>query len=443
MISNPLLLGEVAKNVDMVDKVFWGVTWVCVAALVGVTVAMLYFLVRYRRREDEIGADIHGSTALEITWTVIPTIIVMIWFWFGWKGFEDLRVEPDGALEIQVVGGQWNWNYTYKAIEKDSKGVEKNVKWEVADVTQPIIPGNVSSSSKGWIESDHLKNIAPPKGYVDPFAKTRVEAARTVVFTNGPNRGEERLISGYDPKTGKISWEADLPKPCSNGDRFEVKGRLIRSVLYAPINTPVILRLNSVDVLHSYFIPAYRTKEDAVPGLKTRLFFEAKKVGVYEVLCAEYCGAPPEPDAVAGQWLGHHNMKSTVQIVSKEAYAKWVAHKGSLPMGTILEQETASLNMGHPGFTVLEKNQCLSCHRVDGSEEYAPSFLGMFGETQTVISAGQKREIEVDAEYIRKSIEDPSADIVEEYEGRRTKMLPLKISEEELAMVVRYLKGLK
>ena len=119
MISNPLLLGEVAKNVDMVDKVFWGVTWVCVAALVGVTVAMLYFLVRYRRREDEIGADIHGSTALEITWTVIPTIIVMIWFWFGWKGFEDLRVEPDGALEIQVVGGQWNWNYTYKAIEKD------------------------------------------------------------------------------------------------------------------------------------------------------------------------------------------------------------------------------------------------------------------------------------------------------------------------------------
>ncbi|MDP6958507.1 MAG: cytochrome c oxidase subunit II [Planctomycetota bacterium] len=489
MISNLLLLGEVAKNVDMVDNVFWGVTWVCIFSLVGITVAMLYFMGRYRRRGDEIGADIHGSTALEITWTVIPTIIVMIMFWYGWKGFEDLRAQPKGALQIHVVGGQWNWNYTYKAMEKDSKGDKKEVMWKVSDSSQEIASGYVGSATlKGIVSIDlrvsrfksempekewgnllplrmtkeewaalnkedqekargkeqkRIINLTPPKGYVNAFTKTRVESARTVVFTTGPNRGQERLITSYDRKTGSLSWEEDLPKPCSNGDSFEVKGRLIRSVLYAPINTPVILKIGSVDVLHSYYIPAFRTKEDAVPGLDTRLFFEAKEVGVYEVLCAEYCGAPPEPDAVVGQWLGHHNMKSTVQIVSKEAYAKWEAHKGALPMATILEEETASLNMGHPGFAVLEKNQCLSCHRVDGSEEYAPSFLGMFGKTQTVISAGEKREVEVDADYIRKSIEDPSADIVEEYEGRRTKMLPLEISEEELAMVVRYLKGLK
>ena len=111
MISNLLLLGEVAKNVDMVDEVFLCVTAVCVICLVGITAAMLYFMARYRRRWNEIGADIHGSTALEITWTVIPTIIVMIMFWYGWKGYDDLRVEPKGALEIQVVAGQWNWNY--------------------------------------------------------------------------------------------------------------------------------------------------------------------------------------------------------------------------------------------------------------------------------------------------------------------------------------------
>jgi heme/copper-type cytochrome/quinol oxidase subunit 2 len=487
MIFNALMLGEVAQNVEMVDRVFWVITWVCIVTLVGVTGTMLYFMVRYRRRGDEIGADIHGSTSLEIAWTVIPTIIVMIMFWYGWKGFEDLRAQPEGALEIQVVGGQWNWNYTYE-------GIKKGVKWEVADVTQSVLVGYVTTSTRegvvsmdlkvsrfesemteaAWknlvpslvkkeewealskdkdkqgklrtIEQKRILDLTPPKGQRSALLPTAVESdgPRWVVFRDGPNRGQKRAITSFDRKTGSIGWEKPLEEPCSEGDRFEIKGRLIRSILYVPVDRNVILRLNSVDVLHSYYIPEFRTKEDAVPGLNTFLSFHATETGMRGVWCAEYCGAAPEPDPVADQWLGHHNMLSTVWVVSEADYDQWVAHKGELPMETIVNNSDASSRYrGDPGLAVLQKNQCLTCHTLDSSEEYAPSFVGMFGAKSTVITNGKKREVEIDADYIRRSIEDPDADIVEEFEGRRMKMFPTKISDEELSQIVLYLKGLK
>ncbi|HXG11831.1 MAG TPA: cytochrome c oxidase subunit II [Gemmataceae bacterium] len=153
--------------------------------------------------------------------------------------------------------------------------------------------------------------------------------------------------------------------------------------LHVPVGRRVKLTLTSEDVIHSFFVPAFRTKIDAVPGRYVQTWFEATKTGRFHLFCAEYCGTY------------HSGMIGSVHVLEEEEYHAWLDRRAE----------------GSPaleGRKLFLKLQCVSCHTGD-AQGRAPSLEGLFGRT-VVLQDG--RRVTADASYIRRSILRPQADVV-------------------------------
>lgn len=197
---------------------------------------------------------------------------------------------------------------------------------------------------------------------------------------------------------------------------FEYPNGKTSDTLVVPIDKAVTLDLVSRDVLHSLYVPAFRIKEDVVPGIENKMWFIGQELGDYNILCAEYCGDR------------HSYMLSKVVVVPESDYTKWVNDKTS---------------SDHPGLQVLKKNACISCHSIDGSKIIGPSFKGLWGLTETVVTNGTEREITVDENYIRTSLDDPNADLVKGYSPGLMISYKDLVSDDDLKLIVEYLKTLK
>lgn len=234
-----------------VDSAMWAIVLIDLVLLVGITAAMLYFVVRYRRSRSATTKQVEGHMLLEVTWTVIPTVLVIGMFFIGYKGFALMRSPPRDAMEVSVLGQQWFWTFTY-------------------------------------------------------------------------------------PDTGVTSPE-----------------------MYVPVNTPVKVRINAAltDVLHSFYIPAFRIKEDAVPGQETFLWFQAEERGTYNIFCAEFCGKD------------HSRMLSKLHVVSKDAFNKWMADQAAerfrpVDIVAALDPKSAELK-GYDGRQLFGR-YCAACHGPGG-----------------------------------------------------------------------------
>ncbi len=192
--------------VNSTDTTFFFIVAVSVFFLVLITVSMIYFVIRYSRKRNPKAKNIHGNIPLEITWTVIPTILVLIMFWMGWAGYKQLAHAPEDAMNIDVTAQMWRWTFKY--------------------------PNGTSSDT-----------------------------------------------------------------------------------LYVPINKPVKVLLHSRDVNHSFFIPAFRVKKDVIPNRNNSAWFQADKLGTYDIFCAEYCG------------LNHSHMLSKVVVMPQDSFNTWLANQ--------------------------------------------------------------------------------------------------------------------
>ncbi len=275
--------------------------------LLGITVVTVYFVIKYRRsKHPEPTSQVHGSFLLETIWTVLPTLIVLTMFWYGWVNYVGLRDIPPGAMEIKATARMWSWQFEY------------------------------------------------PDG-----------------------RRESRL--------------------------------------YVPVNKPIKVDLHSTDVLHNFFVPAFRIKRDAVPGMDNYLWFEATEPGTYDVFCAEYCG------------LGHADMITTIEALSEEDYAEW--SKKLEPSGD------------PRGLVVLEEQGCLGCHSTDGSDGIAPSFFELAGQPRTLEKDGQTIEITIDEDYLKRAIRNPEVEIVKGYDPMMPAYDEETINNDDVQAVVDYLLG--
>lgn len=204
--------GPVAE--DQKRWFLWAV-WPALAIMIGVFAAIVYILVRFRRKEgDPLPAQVHGNTAIEITWTVLPAVLLMFFVPVVIIGIVDFADIPDDAIEVDVNAQQWNWQFTYRDANGD-----------------------------------------PVEG---PF---------------GGEMGE----------------------------------------LHIPVGENIALRLHTVDVIHSFWVPKLAGKLDVIPGRTNSMWLRADETGTFSGQCAEFCGT------------GHANMRLVVIAETREEYDRYLS----------------------------------------------------------------------------------------------------------------------
>jgi len=293
-----------------VDRTFMLILAIAIFFTVGITVFMVWTVIKYNRKKNRPAKQFTGSVSLEIIWTVIPLILVLVIFVYGWKGYAPMRKVPADAMEVTAIGRMWEWSFDY---------------------------GN-----------------------------------------------------------GKLS-----------------------KTLVIPENKAVKLNLHSVDVNHGLFIPAFRVKEDVVPGYQNYLWFIPKFKGEYDVLCSDYCG------------LQHSGMNTKAIVVSDVDYTRWI---DSLPVtGLVPDAE---------GLTLLKNTGCIACHSLDGAKLVGPTFKGLYGSKHAVIEDGKELNVEVTDAYIATSITEPNKDVVKGYNKGLMQSYRDKLTDDQIKQIIDYLKTL-
>jgi cytochrome c oxidase subunit II len=205
-------------------------------------------------------------------------------------------------------------------------------------------------------------------------------------------------------------WEFEYP----NGMRENGK-------LVLPVNRPVKVIISSDDVLHSFYIPEFRIKKDAVPGMYTSIPFLPTVVGDAHVFCAEYCGT------------SHSAMLASVKVMPQAEWDDYMKKGPPPPPGC--PQGTASACWGEQLFT---QNACPTCHSRDGSKSPGPTFKGVFGRHEQMMT---NDFVDIDENYIKESIRKPQAKIVM---GYNTVVMPtFTLSDNQVDSLIAYLKTIK
>jgi cytochrome c oxidase subunit II len=197
-----------------------------------------------------------------------------------------------------------------------------------------------------------------------------------------------------------------------------MEGRREIDELHIPVGKPVKLTMTSEDVIHSFFVPAFRTKQDAVPGRYTTTWFEATKAGTYHLFCAEYCGT------------SHSGMIGRVIAMEPAEFQAWLQTGEG---GTAPPASPAAA-----GEALFQAQGCGSCHAA-GAEQRGPQLAGLFGTTVHFEGGGTTV---ADENYLRESILDPQAHLVAGYQAIMPTYQGL-LSEENLMQLIAYLKTLK
>jgi len=293
------------------DSVYFFILYVCTFFFVLIVSLMVLFMVKYRHRPgvEAVKTSTHNLT-LELSWSVIPTLLTIVMFWIGFTGYIDMRTPPSSSYEINVIAKKWSWAFQYP---------------------------------NGWIESE----------------------------------------------------------------------------LHIPKGENVTLTMASDDVIHSLWVPAFRTKMDVVPGRYTQEWFKATRAGEYPLMCAEYCGQK------------HSNMISKVVVhETRGDFDKWLQnasdiHKNKSPV--------------EAGEYFYKSRGCIQCHSLDGTPKNGPSFKGLFGKDEKMTDGST---IKVDNNYLRESILEPQAHIVA---GFRPIMPTFKgqLTDQDITAIIEFIKAQK
>lgn len=193
------------------------------------------------------------------------------------------------------------------------------------------------------------------------------------------------------------------------------------TTLLVPKGRPVRLVMTSEDVIHSFFIPAFRVKKDTVPGRYTTMWFEATRVGEFNVFCTEYCGDR------------HSSMTGVVKVLEPEQFESALREAGKLE---IKPNETKEAF----GERIYKRRGCNACHTVDGSPATGPSWGGLWAKEES-LADGSK--ITVDENYIKESILQPQAKIVAGFTGANMPSYAGQLNDQHIDAVIAYIKSLK
>lgn len=194
------------------------------------------------------------------------------------------------------------------------------------------------------------------------------------------------------------------------------QGRSETNELHVPLGRAVKLNMTSQDVIHSFFIPAFRIKQDVLPGRYTELWFQPTKIGVYDLFCAEYCGT------------NHSIMIGKVHVMEPADYERWLSEKGAGP------------SQAEEGERLFVQHHCAGCHR--GSQTvHAPRLEGVYGKPVPVQNGKDVEFVTADYAYIRDSILEPTKHVVAGYEPVMPSFKD-QINETDLLKIIAYIKSI-
>ncbi len=301
----PLFPERASALAGQVDGLYFFLVAVSAFFTILIFVTIFVFAVKYRHENNPHPTQIEGSLPLELTWTLIPLGICMIFFaWGSLIYFQEGRA-PRGAMEIYGVGKQWMWKFEH---------------------------------ATGQREIDQL---------------------------------------------------------------------------HVPLGRDVKMIMSSQDVIHSFFVPAFRIKADVLPGRYTTTWFHPTKVGTYHLFCAEYCGT------------SHSAMIGEVVVMDPTAYQAWLTANAT----------TGSLAAS--GQQMFVQMGCATCHR-SATQGRGPNLAGLFGKP---VALDDGQTVVADENYIRESILNPATKVVAGFKP----IMPTyqgQISEENLAALVSYIKSI-
>ena len=301
----PLWPENASTNAGNVDALYIFLLLVSGIMTVLIFAVLTAFAVRFRKQKGQRAVQIEGSHYLEITWSIIPFCVMLVFFVWGAVIFFQERTPPQDATEVYTVAKQWMWKFEHK--------------------------------------------------------------------------GGQREINE----------------------------------LHVPVGRDVKMIMTSQDVIHSFFVPAFRLKQDVVPGRYTTLWFRATKAGTYHLFCSQYCGTQ------------HSGMVGWVTVMEPRDYEAWMSGgAGNQPLAVT----------GEKLFTELG---CVTCHRAD-TQGRGPNLVGVFGKP-VLLEDG--RTVIADENYVRESILEPAAKIVKGFKP----VMPTfqgQLSDEQLNALVEYVKSL-
>jgi cytochrome c oxidase subunit 2 len=205
-------------------------------------------------------------------------------------------------------------------------------------------------------------------------------------------------------------------------------GRSSLDVLTVPARRPVKLVMTSRDVIHSFYVPAFRMKHDVVPGRYYTAWFEAKAPGLYPVECAEFCG------------VSHSRMLGQVQVLSQSDYERWL--QGGTPTASerlATTREPPGGDLADVGRDVAARRGCFACHTIDGQPHIGPTWAGLY---ESRVSLTDGRVVTADDAYLTRSMMEPQVDLVAGYKG----VMPTyrgALPEPEVAALVEYIRSLR
>lgn len=315
---------SVNQAADESDMMFYSVLALSIVFFVAIAGCVIYFVIKYRHRPGHKSQPSAAhNDAMEITWTVIPTIICVFLFYFGWHSYIRVVTPPQKAVEIQVLAQRWKWSFTH---------------------------------ANGAEDSD----------------------------------------------------------------------------LHVPVNVPVRLVMTSTDVLHSFYAPVFRVKQDIVPRRYTYAWFIATKPGTYRLTCAEYCGTDhSQMSCLAHDPVTNACTRRAVVVVHEPGgYERYLADKGA--MSSKMAPEAL-------GKVLYEKKGCISCHTVDGSARVGPTWKDDF-DTEVPLQGGGT--VHMDEDYIRESMMKPQAKIRQGF-GPTMPSFEGQLKEREIQAIIAYIKSLK
>jgi cytochrome c oxidase subunit 2 len=199
--------------------------------------------------------------------------------------------------------------------------------------------------------------------------------------------------------------------------------------LILALDKPVRIELRSLDVIHGFYVPAFRIKEDVVPGKNNYTWFTPTRIGSFDIQCTVICGP------------GHAKMLSKVIVIPVSEFKEWYfSDQDSLPARVSAAAKPPAPAQQDPVLAILDEKSCLTCHSLDGTVMVGPTLKNIYGRDVTLLKNGKELTILRDDAYLEESIQSPDASIVKGYPPA---MPYSPLTADELKQVIERIKSLR